>query len=55
MKDNKFIISTNASSSIELKDFTLHTKNIPFLSNLLQVKYRGMSNEEFKEWFVGGR
>lgn len=53
MKDNKFIISTNASSSIELKDFTLHTKNIPFLSNLLQVKYRGMSNEEFKEWFVG--
>lgn len=52
MKDNKFIISTNASSSIGLEEFSLYTKNTPLLSNL-RVKYRSMSNEEFKQWFVG--
>lgn len=52
MKENKFIISTNASYSIGLEEFTLYTKNISLLSNL-RVKYRDMSNEEFKQWFVG--
>lgn len=52
MKDNKNIINTNASFSIGLEEFLLCTKDIPLLSNL-RVKPRSMSNEEFKQWFVG--
>jgi hypothetical protein len=52
MKDNKHIISTNISSSIWLEEFSPHTENTPFSSNL-QIKFRGMSDSEFIEWFVG--
>ena len=55
MKDNKSIVSTNVSSYIELEEFLLYTKDTPLLSDLHRAlhSYRGMSNEEFKQWFVG--
>lgn len=52
MKDNKIIISTNANFSVGFEEFLLYTKDTRLLSNL-RVKYRSMSNEEFKQWFVG--